>query len=134
MKVPARLNASGAQIRHKTLTVVLLIIVATPLDLSAVAGLAYLAGFSRVRAALGQFSPVWPAALAGALGISFVGYYYAYRGVFTIEDGPNLTGDDLVLRCAAARRGHWRVYLPAAGLLVAYAGFDGCSSYVAHDG
>jgi hypothetical protein len=45
-----------------------------------------------VRAALGQFNPVWLAALAGALSISFVGYYYAYRGVFTIEDGPNLTG------------------------------------------
>jgi hypothetical protein len=71
---------------------VLPIIVATLLDLSAVAGLAYLAGCSRVRAALGQFSPVWPVVLAGALGISFVGYYHAYRGIFTIEDGPDLTG------------------------------------------
>jgi hypothetical protein len=89
MKVPARQFVS--RVHHRTLTVVLFIIVATLLELSAVAGLAYVAGFSRVRVSLGHFHPVWLAALVGALGISFAGYYYAYQGVFTVEDGPNLT-------------------------------------------
>jgi hypothetical protein len=92
MKVPARQNASGARLRHGTPIVVLLITVATLLELSAATGLAYLAGFASVRAALGRFSPVWLAALAGSLAISFVGYYYAYHGIFSVEGGPSLTG------------------------------------------
>jgi hypothetical protein len=82
MKVPA--------VRRRTLTVALLIAVATLLELAAAAGLAYLAGFSRVHTALGRFNPMWLVTLAGSLGISFVGYYYAYQGVFTVEDGPDL--------------------------------------------
>lgn len=118
MKVPARQFLSGAQLRHRTLTVALLIIVATLLELSAVAGLAYLAGFSRVRAALGQFNPVWLAALAGALGISFVGYYYAYQGVFTVEDGPSLTGRQ---RWAVVTAGFGGFFAHGAGKLDQYA-------------
>lgn len=116
MKVPARQFA--ARVHHRTLTVVLLIIVATLLELSAVAGLIYLAGFSRVRAALGQFDPVWLAALAGALGISFVGYYYAYRGVFTVDDGPNLTGRQM---WAAVTAGFGGFFVRGAGKLDQYA-------------
>jgi hypothetical protein len=88
MKVPARQFVP--RVHRGTLIVVLLIIAATLLELSAVAGLAYLAGFPRMRAVLGQFHAVWLAALAGSLGISFAGYYYAYQGVFTVEDGPIL--------------------------------------------
>jgi hypothetical protein len=92
MKVPAGQNASRAPLRGGTLSVALLITVATLLELSAAAGLAYLAGFASVRAALGRFNPAWLAALAGSLTISFIGYYFAYQGVFTVEGGPNLTG------------------------------------------
>lgn len=73
------------------LAVALLITMATLLELAAVAGLTYLAGFVSVRAVLVRFNPVWLAAVAGSIGISFAGYYYAYQGVFTVEGGPNLT-------------------------------------------
>jgi hypothetical protein len=43
-----------------------------------------------VGAALGRVDWTWLAALCGALGVSFVGYYYAYRGIFTVADGPAL--------------------------------------------
>jgi hypothetical protein len=92
MKVLARQFMSGVRVHRRALTVALLISVATLLELSAATGLAYLAGFSRMRSALVQFNPVWLVALAGAIGISFIGYYYAYQGVFTVEDGPKLTG------------------------------------------
>lgn len=60
------------------------------LELAAGTGLAYVAGFSAVRAALGRLDWVWLALLCGALGVSFAGYYYAYRGIFTVADGPEL--------------------------------------------
>jgi hypothetical protein len=116
MKVPARQFVS--RVRHRTLTVTLLIVVATLLELSAVAGLAYLAGFSRVRATLGQFNPVWVAALVVALGISFVGYYYAYQGVFTVEEGPNLTGRQMR---AVVTAGFGGFFAHSAGTLDQYA-------------
>jgi hypothetical protein len=43
-----------------------------------------------VRAALGDFQPVWLAAVVGALAVSFAGYYYAYEGMFTVAGGPTL--------------------------------------------
>jgi hypothetical protein len=73
----------------------MLIILATLLEVAAAVGLAYVAGFPGVRAALGRFHAVWLAAMSGSLGISFVGYYYAYRGVFAVEGGQNLTGRQL---------------------------------------
>jgi hypothetical protein len=70
----------------------MLVLLAAALQLAAGVGLAYVAGFSSVRAVLGNFHPVWLAALVGALGISFVGYYYAYQGIFMVEGGPTLQG------------------------------------------
>jgi hypothetical protein len=67
-----------------------LIAIAITLEVAAGTGLAYLAGFSAVRAVLGDFQWVWLVALAGALGISFIGYYYAYRGIFRVDAGPTL--------------------------------------------
>lgn len=66
------------------------IVVAVALELAAGTGLAYVAGFSTVRAVLGRVNWFWLAPLCGALGVSFVGYYYAYRGIFTVADGPAL--------------------------------------------
>ena len=70
----------------------LLMLAAAILQVAAGVGLAYVAGFSSVRAVLGHFNPVWLAALAGGLGVSFAGYYYAYEGVFSVEKGPTLKG------------------------------------------
>jgi hypothetical protein len=71
---------------------ILLLVLAAALDLAAGTGLAYIAGFSAVRAVLGHFHWVWLVALIGALGISFAGYYYAYEGIFTVAGGPTLPG------------------------------------------
>ena len=49
-----------------------------------------MASWSRVRAVLGDFDGVWLIALAGGLLVSFVGYHYAYRGIFRVEGGPVL--------------------------------------------
>jgi hypothetical protein len=43
-----------------------------------------------VKAALMAFNGYWLIAVAGALGVSFVGYHYAYRGIFQVEHGPTL--------------------------------------------
>jgi hypothetical protein len=61
---------------------------AAVLDLAAAVGLAYVVGFAQVRTVVGDFDWVWLCALAGALGISFAGYYYAYEGMFTVAGGP----------------------------------------------
>jgi hypothetical protein len=81
---------SGHHIERRWTALAMLLVVAAALQLAAGVGLAYVAGFSSVRAVLGNFQPVWLAALVGALGISFVGYYYAYQGIFTVDGGPTL--------------------------------------------
>jgi hypothetical protein len=68
----------------------MLLVLAAVLQLAAGTGLAYVAGFSSVRAVFGHFQWVWLVALIGALGVSFAGYYYAYEGIFTVEGGPTL--------------------------------------------
>jgi len=79
----------------------LLVALAALLELAAGAGVAYLAGFSRVRLVLGGFQWIWLIALFGALLVSFAGYYYAYRGIFLVEDGPTLAGRQLCAVVAA---------------------------------
>src|SRR6266446_3213338 len=69
----------------------LLIALAVLLQLAAGVGLAYVAGFSQVAAALGNIRWLWLFALVGALLVSFAGYYCAYRGIFRVEQGPTLT-------------------------------------------
>ena len=69
----------------------LLIVLAVLLQLAAGVGLAYVAGFSQVSAALGNIRWVWLVALVGALFVSFAGYYCAYRGIFRVEEGPTLS-------------------------------------------
>jgi uncharacterized membrane protein YbhN (UPF0104 family) len=89
-----------------------LVALAAVLYLGAAVGMAYVAGFSGVRRALEH--PVWwwlPVSLA-VVGLSFVGYYFGYRGVGTVEHGP----DDLDTR---------------ARLAVVAAGFGG---FLAHGG
>ena len=85
-------RVTGHHIDSRRRTLVMLLVLAAALQLAAAVGLAYIAGFSNVRAALGKFDPVWLAALVGALGVSFAGYYYAYEGIFTVAGGPALRG------------------------------------------
>jgi hypothetical protein len=80
--------------RHASALAMLLVLAAV-LQLSAGVGLAYVAGFSSVRAVLGDFHWVWLIALVGALGVSFPGYYYAYEGMFTVAGGPTLRGPQM---------------------------------------
>jgi len=63
------------------------------LELAAGVGLAYVAGFAAVQHVLGGLLEHWPwlLGLAGSLVVSFVGYYFAYDGIFNLEHGPRLT-------------------------------------------
>jgi uncharacterized membrane protein YbhN (UPF0104 family) len=62
------------------------------LELAAGTGLAYVAGFAAVQHVLPRFWLDWDwlAGVVGALAVSFVGYYLAYDGVFSVEKGPRL--------------------------------------------
>lgn len=66
----------------------MLVVLAVALELAAGTGLAYVAGFSAMLTALSRVDWTWVAALCGALGVSFTGYYCAYRGIFTVAGGP----------------------------------------------
>lgn len=67
-----------------------LVALAVFLELAAGTGLAYLAGWSHVRHVLLQFDWHWLPPILGGLIISFIGYYFAYRGIFRVEGGPTL--------------------------------------------
>jgi hypothetical protein len=82
----------GHHVDRRWSALTMLVILAAVLQLAAGVGLAYVAGFSSVRAVLGDFQWVWLPALVGALGISFAGYYYAYEGIFGVAGGPTLRG------------------------------------------
>lgn len=85
-------RVSGHHLDRRGSEIAMLLVLAAVLQLAAGVGLAYVAGFSSVRAALGDFHPVWLAAVAGGLGVSFAGYYYAYQGMFTVAGGPSVKG------------------------------------------
>jgi hypothetical protein len=81
---------SVVHLRHRGVVLTVLVAVAILLELAAGVGLAYVAGWSEVRAVLGNFDWIWLIALVGALLISFLGYHYAYRGIFRVAGGPTL--------------------------------------------
>lgn len=66
------------------------------LDLVAGTGLAYVAGFDRMRSALTHPDWTWLAVMAAALCLSFAGYYCAYRGIYRAENGYRLPGGRLL--------------------------------------
>src|SRR5215467_5413862 len=78
-----------------------LIAAAALLELAAGTGLAYIAGFARVRDAVSGFDWVWLTMLLTCMIISFIGYYHAYRGVFRVEGGPWLPGREMRAVAAA---------------------------------
>lgn len=83
-------HVSRSLIERRATAIAMLLVLAAVLQLSAGVGLAYVAGFSSVHAVLGDFQWAWLPALLGALGLSFVGYYYVYQGIFTVAGGPTL--------------------------------------------
>lgn len=82
---------SVVHLRRRGSMIALLVAAAILLELAAGTGLAYVAGWSRVRAVLGNADWTWLVVLVGALLVSFIGYHYAYRGIFRVEGGPTLS-------------------------------------------
>jgi hypothetical protein len=79
-------------LRRRGSVVAVLVVAAVLLELAAGAGLAYVAGWSKVRAVLGGADWVWLVVLVGVLLISFAGYYYADQGISRVEGGPAVPG------------------------------------------
>jgi hypothetical protein len=94
-------SLSGRYLRPGTVTLLALVAIAVVLELAAGAGLAYLAGFSRVRVVLLSFNPVWVAVVFGALLVSFTGYLGAYWGIFRVEAGRSLSRRQIAMVAAA---------------------------------
>lgn len=73
------------------MTLTVFVALAVLLELGAGTGLAAVVGLSRIRQVLTQFDWAWLPVPCASLGLAFVGYYFAYRGVFTVENGPRLS-------------------------------------------
>jgi hypothetical protein len=106
MRIPWLRLVSAHYLERRGRVLVVFLAVATILDLGAGAGLAYVAGFGQVLAALGDFHGEWIIALFCALLVSAVGYYFAYRGIFSVDDGPTLPGRQLRAVVVAGFGGH----------------------------
>jgi hypothetical protein len=101
MRVVPRRLLSGHQMQRRASELSLLVVFAVGLELAAGTGLAYLAGFGNVRTALGRFDWPWLTALVGGLVLSFAGYYWAYRGIFRVLNGPRLPRRQMLAVVAA---------------------------------
>jgi len=66
-----------------------------------VAGLADIAGFRAVYASLTRIQWPWLCAVPAALGVSAMGYYFAYRGIYAAEGGYQLSRRQLIAMVAA---------------------------------
>jgi len=82
-------------------TLGLLIVLAVILELAAGAGLAAVAGFHHVRHVMGHVVWAWLPALCAALGVSFAGYYYAYRAIVAVGGRQRLSREQLLAVAAA---------------------------------
>lgn len=149
-----RLRLSGNMLSTRRVAMGWLLLLAAGLQIAAGVGLAYVAGFNATHAALVDFHWVWLPALVGGLVISFVGYYYAYRGVYRVDDGPTLTRaqmravvaagfggflahggpalDDYALQAAGADEREAKVRVSSlAGLEHGILGLGGCGAAIA---
>ena len=95
MRRSLRWVLSASLLERRGIELALLAVLAVLLELAAGTALAYLAHFDRVEAVLSGFQGAWLAAAAGALGVSLIGYFYAYRGIFEVDGGPELAPDQL---------------------------------------
>jgi hypothetical protein len=85
-------HISGDLSQRRGSVLAMLLAEAVLVSLAVGLGLAYVAGFTRVRAVFDDFHWVWICALLGGLGFSFAGYYYAYEGIVKVAGGPRATG------------------------------------------
>jgi hypothetical protein len=129
------------------------ILLAAGLNAAAVAGLADIAGFRAVYTSLTRIQWPWLGAVPAALAVSAAGYYFAYRSIYAVEGGPELsrrqltamvavgfgglfdTGgirpDGLVLQAAGASRRDAVVRVTAlAGLEQAMLALYGCAAAI----
>ena len=87
---------AAPHIRRRRAVVAGLLAAAAALQVGAAVGMAYVAGFGQIRDVLGRFSAPWLAASAGTLVLSFVGYFYAYRGIYRTEGGPRIGRREMI--------------------------------------
>jgi hypothetical protein len=71
------------------------ILLAGGLNVAALAGLAYIAGFRAVCTSLTGIQWPWLCAVPAALALSAIGYYFAYRSVYAAEGGYRLSRREL---------------------------------------
>lgn len=81
---------SGHLLHRRDMELGALLVLAAVLQMSAAVGMAYVAGFSDVASAMARVSWPWLVGSAAAIGLSFAGYYLAYRGIYEVEDGHQL--------------------------------------------
>jgi hypothetical protein len=77
------------------------ILLAVGLNVAAVTGLAGTAGFHAVYASLIRIQWPWLCAVPAALGVSAIGYYFAYQGIYAAEGGYELSRRQLTAVVAA---------------------------------
>lgn len=127
---------------------------AVGLNVAAVTGLAYIAGFHAVYAALTGFRRPFLCAVPAALAVSAIGYYFAYQSIYAAEGGYALSRRQLTAVVAAGFGGlftnggpgrtgwfsapaaradarRWSASLPLAGLEQAMLALYGCATSIA---
>jgi hypothetical protein len=77
------------------------ILLAAALNVAAVAGLAGIAGVHAVYASLTRIQGLWLGAVPASLATSAIGYYLAYRSIYTAEGGYKLSRRQLTAVVAA---------------------------------
>lgn len=105
---------SGHHVHDDAVRLAGLILLAVLLEAAAVAGMFYVAGFGAVQDRLGDFEWPWLIGIVGGLGLAFWGYYFAYRGLGRVENGPDL--DDASLRAVVTAG--WGGFLARGGAAV----------------
>jgi hypothetical protein len=96
---------SATHLDRSSRMLAVLLAAALGLEFAAGIGLACVCGLDRVKAVLDGYNPVWLLSLTAALAVSFTGYFYAYRGIFSVEGGPWLSGPRLRAVAAAGFSG-----------------------------
>jgi hypothetical protein len=92
---------SGNLIDRRGAALVPPILLAGAMNLAAVVGLSYVAGFRAVYASLTRIQWPWLCAVPAAFAVSAVGYYFAYRRIYAAEAGYELSRRQLTAVVAA---------------------------------
>jgi hypothetical protein len=81
------------------------VLLALGLNVAAVIGLAYIAGFHAVYTSLTRIQWPWLCAVPPAFAMSAIGYYFAYRRIYAAEGGYELSRRQLTAMVAAGFSG-----------------------------